>query len=1459
MEMPKWWARALRGLGLEPLERAERRCRECDAPFGVTLRRHHCQQCGRVFCHLCCTRRAPETAERVCTFCYSQMVELGSLDPHFPARPEEATREEPGMPVPRPSRQASSPKGKNQYEDTDEEPISPHFANTPIYALIDQRRIHHGGHDPFAATTSTGTNDDATGYATTDDHYHGRRGRHCEHALEEQHDGESERAGQIPTLNIGGSGDPKYAPIDTPPKRRGSGESDSNNDSEEYRAMGAREKRRAPSGSLAVPIPDEMLDEGTEMWRPPELTVEHEGGAQAREAVGAQAKARAVEHLRELAEMLLRAEDVRSWSHWGRVVAGLARDASAWVDHDVPLTERVKIKRVPSGSPDASSLVDGVVCRKNVAHRRMPTRRERCRVAAIKGAIEFQRSDARHLSSMDTLLQRESDHLASGVDHILSVEPDVVLVEKSVARRAQELLLHAGASLVINVGEALLAKVSRSTGATPATPFDIEPAYLGVCGEFRVDYVADEHVTELLSAKWPLMRFQGCDPSLGVTVILQGDSMDTLAKVKRVLRRCLPLARHLGLEAAFLADEFSCEARLGSPDALAALVDASALETERSNNEMVGERKATCSPHVALEGMAVSGPEWGLTAASFLLHEQERMMVSIAGRNIRTGSLCEPHAVRRVDHYGQTDMPLGEFIEAALPGPGRCCVNPNCGHSPEAHVRTYLQGKGRVALRVRRAPKRWRSECEEGELWTWSRCMKCAEQAAKGDNDAAEWERLRVRARMSDEAARMSFGRFLELMLNSPYMRAPCGHALHRDHVRFFARRGGIACVQLQPVVPLTVHTPDPFLSLDVECQQEHMDKERSSALEEARQLFNSVERNLRSLWRWELFSAGFTEERQEDKPAAFESRRRYNEQLDALDRERAVFFEHARGAQESQPHRLSIGDVNRLRHSVMHASRRWTRRMQDLASKRRLAVPSRASETPGPSNESWGEDTAPLARPSVTPADSQQQQQQQGATNGGNNGSATKAGTTTTREKSRGVVSLWRQGSGGSDKSSQGGDSRPSSPAPSGGGRAGRNGNEERGQGAPKVSVWAPTGRAHLAENSGESEEDAVVVYDDEPTTVVAMALAHEGFRQKVEAAREREQRDAVERDQQQQEWSGSEQSHVKYTFELESASNHGGATAKYSVTAYYAPQFQSIRAALIGGDEPFIDSLCRSRKWDTSGGKSNAYFAKTLDDRFVVKQLSKTELSSFLEFGPSYFQYMASALKRKSPTALAKLLGVFNVVLRTPKANGAYHEDKLNFVVQENLFYGRHVSAVYDLKGSLRSRYNEVCQGVLLDENLVETLSHAPLLVEERSKALLEIALHNDSQFLSSLGVMDYSLLVGIDEGRCELVVGLIDFVRKYTWDKQLETYVKQSGVLGGGGKEPTVISPKQYMKRFCKAMSQYFVLVPEVATRDPARLLDQDDPAPYEDTSSAHSRSRAASSLSHNYPYSSGEQRG
>jgi 1-phosphatidylinositol-3-phosphate 5-kinase len=73
-----------------------------------------------------------------------------------------------------------------------------------------------------------------------------------------------------------------------------------------------------------------------------------------------------------------------------------------------------------------------------------------------------------------------------------------------------------------------------------------------------------------------------------------------------------------------------------------------------------------------------------------------------------------------------------------------------------------------------------------------------------------------------------------------------------------------------------------------------------------------------------------------------------------------------------------------------------------------------------------------------------------------------------------------------------------------------------------------------------------------------------------------------------------------------------------------------------------------------------------------------------------------------------------------------------------------------------------------------------------------------------------MDYSLLVGIDTQRQELVCGIIDYLRQYTWDKHLETWVKSS--LVPRNLLPTVISPIEYKRRFRKFMSKNIWSVPD-----------------------------------------------
>ncbi|EDW85898.1 uncharacterized protein Dwil_GK23306 [Drosophila willistoni] len=239
---------------------------------------------------------------------------------------------------------------------------------------------------------------------------------------------------------------------------------------------------------------------------------------------------------------------------------------------------------------------------------------------------------------------------------------------------------------------------------------------------------------------------------------------------------------------------------------------------------------------------------------------------------------------------------------------------------------------------------------------------------------------------------------------------------------------------------------------------------------------------------------------------------------------------------------------------------------------------------------------------------------------------------------------------------------------------------------------------------------------------------------------------------------------------------------------------------------------SLCNSVHWEARGGKSGSRFCKTLDDRFVLKEMNTKEMTLFEQFAPKYFEYLAKSQHLQLPTLLAKIFGVFKVSI---KKKDFFVEKSL--LVMENLFYGCDISNKYDLKGSERNRLVDTTHQngeiVLLDENLVQMSWSNPLYVLSHSKSVLKDAIQRDTSFLERNGVMDYSLLVGLDKENSVLVLGIIDYIRTFTLDKRVESMFKQSVIMGGGkGKDPTIISPERYKQRFIDAMDRYFYTVPD-----------------------------------------------
>ena len=281
----------------------------------------------------------------------------------------------------------------------------------------------------------------------------------------------------------------------------------------------------------------------------------------------------------------------------------------------------------------------------------------------------------------------------------------------------------------------------------------------------------------------------------------------------------------------------------------------------------------------------------------------------------------------------------------------------------------------------------------------------------------------------------------------------------------------------------------------------------------------------------------------------------------------------------------------------------------------------------------------------------------------------------------------------------------------------------------------------------------------------------------------------------------------------------------------------------------------------------------------QFIIKCISRTELQMFLDCSPAYFEYLSKAFFHGLPTVLCKIVGVYQIGYHN-RLTGKRSMEQV--AVMQNIFFGRNISKIFDLKGSLRGRFTrqgnldkEKSSGkgkqgrksksqhrrsrspdysdsdsessddddeeslstsgsenekesirsqpreastddkstsipTLLDGDFLEFTGGRPLPLTDRAKAVFHMSILNDTLFLSIINVLDYSILVGIDEERMELVVGIIDFMRQYDILKQMER-VGKSLPMVVGSEAPTIIQPPLYKSRFTNAMERYFMTVP------------------------------------------------
>jgi len=244
---------------------------------------------------------------------------------------------------------------------------------------------------------------------------------------------------------------------------------------------------------------------------------------------------------------------------WLSIIKPLITEASRKVKTDIfvqdlmDINSYVKVKKIPGGQKRNSSLVFGVVCSKNVTHKKMNLSIQNPTILLLKCAFEFQRKE-NQLSSFDTLQLQEEKYLKNLVSRVETFKPSIILVQKSVSRLALEMFYELGVAVVVNVKPSVMGRVSRSTGGDLLHSLDqlFFDVRLGTCGHFYI-----RNFTLPDGAKKTLMYFDHCEPMLGCVITLQGGTKRELKKVKKVTSFGLYICRNSYLETSFLVDEFA--------------------------------------------------------------------------------------------------------------------------------------------------------------------------------------------------------------------------------------------------------------------------------------------------------------------------------------------------------------------------------------------------------------------------------------------------------------------------------------------------------------------------------------------------------------------------------------------------------------------------------------------------------------------------------------------------------------------------------------------------------------------------------------------------------------------------------------------------------------------------------------------------------------------------------------
>lgn len=187
------------------------------------------------------------------------------------------------------------------------------------------------------------------------------------------------------------------------------------------------------------------------------------------------------------------------------------------------------------------------------------------------------------------------------------------------------------------------------------------------------------------------------------------------------------------------------------------------------------------------------------------------------------------------------------------------------------------------------------------------------------------------------------------------------------------------------------------------------------------------------------------------------------------------------------------------------------------------------------------------------------------------------------------------------------------------------------------------------------------------------------------------------------------------------------------------YSPMVFAYLRRMHGVNEfDFLLSVCGNANFIEfiSNAKSGQFFFYSSDGRYMIKTMTNTESKFLRRILPQYYKHCCE----NPNTMVTRFFGMYRVKLYHLRRN-------VKFVIMNSVYdTDKPLQSFYDLKGSVIGRDAKPGQAVQKDNDLRKELPDGALALRPKQRDAVRAQLQSDLRFLESIGIMDYSMLVGI-----------------------------------------------------------------------------------------------------------------